>query len=972
LAASVVVAVTAAAVSTLKAPGWVTLVVAVGAPCAGVLIAEIKARGRENYELAALIDDNVSVKADRRGRCPRVADVTQNRLGVHAAVAEVAYVRRSAGKEVEAALDSGQPVLILGESMAGKTRLAVEVLRHRYGRRGLVVPDHTRKGSARALLDARLDLSHAVMWLDDLDRYLGDAGLTVGRLADPRRPVMIATMRLSEYEKYRPRGAVRPPEWEVLRQFTSVRLSRRLDETEWAEAERVISGELLARCKSYGLTEYLGGGLDAQEMFLDGEYAEPVGYALVCAAIDWRRAGMRTVARADLEALLPAYLSLDDPAAPSAAAVDQALAWAQAAVNSRVALVAGDETRGYVAFDYLVDYRTGIHAAIPDDLWQRVLAAAQPADAGSVGHAARALGRRDISEEAFCRAVDTGSTSAMTALGELLQERGEQVDAEALFRRAAQAGDAAAARNLGLLMEQRGIVVDAEAWWRQAAGWGDVAAMNRLAVLLQTRGGVGDLDEAEMWSRKAADGGDVAAMNRLAVLLQTRGQPADLDEAEGLLREVASRGPAAMEGVTRAELGRLLVRRGRLDEALSQLHRAVAVTPTAETHQALAEAYAYRGNWDKAILHIRSAIGQAPSAELPRCLLAIALAVDGRWQDTVQEAEIAVSRYPASTLSWAALSYAQVASRKGQPKGVGLARARWAADRCVALDPTAAISHVAQHIVRSEMSNSASILPDAAYMAAATSSTIEPIRWLAAAQHSRGDPVTAVFLYDLVVAVDPQDQLAWARGIRAARAMTTIAGLVSRWSVWRIPLIPIAPLIGLSFLYQSVRTYLNRRHLPPLIKSGLRTERLWRRSHWARPLVGVVMIATGVYLLQTPLLALGVGLIALWVHARWRLRYPSEKTAAELSTDAFKLIQRDPRHARSLAWPVAGLSVAAFGVVGVQAGFVDRDPFELTAGSIVTGVGLWLLARWLILRWSLRPPAARTVPETGIQNVLGP
>ena len=65
------------------------------------------------------------------------------------------------------------------------------------------------------------------MWLDDLDRYIGEA--------DDFRPqwlsqfrqagnLVVATIRESAYEQFQPAGGLRPPQWDVLTGFQRVRL----------------------------------------------------------------------------------------------------------------------------------------------------------------------------------------------------------------------------------------------------------------------------------------------------------------------------------------------------------------------------------------------------------------------------------------------------------------------------------------------------------------------------------------------------------------------------------------------------------------------------------------------------------------------------------------------------------------------------------------------------------------------------
>jgi hypothetical protein len=49
---------------------------------------------------------------------------------------------------------------------------------------------------------------------------------------------------------------------------------------------------VLAAVDRYGLTEYLGAGPEALNKFARGETANSVGYTLMRAAVDWRRAGL--------------------------------------------------------------------------------------------------------------------------------------------------------------------------------------------------------------------------------------------------------------------------------------------------------------------------------------------------------------------------------------------------------------------------------------------------------------------------------------------------------------------------------------------------------------------------------------------------------------------------------------------------------------------------------------------------------
>lgn len=66
---------------------------------------------------------------EQRGRLEKVGDVDQQRSGVHRAHIDLEYVHRDAESLLLALLNAGTPVLVVGRSMAGKTRMTAEVLR---------------------------------------------------------------------------------------------------------------------------------------------------------------------------------------------------------------------------------------------------------------------------------------------------------------------------------------------------------------------------------------------------------------------------------------------------------------------------------------------------------------------------------------------------------------------------------------------------------------------------------------------------------------------------------------------------------------------------------------------------------------------------------------------------------------------------------------------------------------------------
>ena len=391
-------------------PARVTL--AGTAAAVGILIPEIRFR-RAAADRRERLVGRVEVLSPG-SMLPRVGETSLQQLRVHESRINVPYIGRDKESEVDAALSARCPVLIVGHSMAGKTRLAVARVAALFRDATLLAP---LPGIAlRELLDAGLNIDGMVVWLDDLDRYLtGESWLDPGlmdRMINAGARV-VATIRRNALEVYRPRDDAHPAQWETLRRFTRVELARLLSNRERQQVETSISDlEARAAVERYGLAEYLGGGPDAVDRFEAGDSTCPVGAALVRAAVDWRRAGLvRLVSMADLQAALPIYLAGRQDIAIDEVSVEQALKWATEKINETVRLLvpyrpdpaemdvfraaamgAHRDERLFEAFDYLVDLlaeRTGSDdsserdkAAIPEGMWALVARAAAQAEQG--------------------------------------------------------------------------------------------------------------------------------------------------------------------------------------------------------------------------------------------------------------------------------------------------------------------------------------------------------------------------------------------------------------------------------------------------------------------------------------------------------------------------------------------------------------------------------------------------------------
>ena len=204
-------------------------------------------------------------------------------------------------------------VLIVGDSTAGKSRAASEAI--------AVLPDHVlvvpqNRESMSVAIDKAAGTRRCVLWLDDLENYLGPGGLTragVARVLAGKRShrVIMATLRAAEEALLLATDASREEGgWqshrdarEVLEQAHRIPLPRIFSRSEQEQARaRVFDpriADALTHMSVYGLAEYVAAG---PELMRDWEDAwspntdprapsHPRGAALVTAAVEVRRGG---------------------------------------------------------------------------------------------------------------------------------------------------------------------------------------------------------------------------------------------------------------------------------------------------------------------------------------------------------------------------------------------------------------------------------------------------------------------------------------------------------------------------------------------------------------------------------------------------------------------------------------------------------------------------------------------------------
>jgi uncharacterized protein len=189
------------------AAGWTAVALAAAAGLSGVLLTPLAERLR--LGVATTHGRTTAVQGLLHSGAVQelpVRELDPVRLGVHPAwkrhgAAPVPpHVPRTIDAELDGVLAGGGLVVVQGDSAAGKSRAAYEALRRnatRLGWRAVLVPRDA--AALRALADVRPGLTSAVVWLDDLERYLA-GGLDEGLLAalcPPGRTgvVLLATLR---------------------------------------------------------------------------------------------------------------------------------------------------------------------------------------------------------------------------------------------------------------------------------------------------------------------------------------------------------------------------------------------------------------------------------------------------------------------------------------------------------------------------------------------------------------------------------------------------------------------------------------------------------------------------------------------------------------------------------------------------------------------------------------------------------
>ena len=500
------------------------------------------------------------------------------------------YVPRDRDELVRAALKtSGCFLVLVGPSSVGKTRTLYEAVRRVAPRWKVVRPDDVddvfRLAAERPV--------HTVVWLDELQRYLGKrrqlSAAVISRLVTAG-VMVLGTIWTTEYN-----ALLAPPvggddqlreaqEVLLLAEVVNIDQALTLPERERA-VELAVGDERLAealRATDYTFIQMLAGGPALVRWWTD--LTNPYASAMIEAAIDARRVGVQSpVGAAILTEAMHDYLHPLDRMVDPTTWLDRALADAAALLAGAVAPVrrvggqSAGSTVGVVVADFLLQHIAQVRRAVgpPHSLWNALVShLLDPGDIRRVAASSRARMRYRYSEPLLRQLIAGGEGPAASELADILLSHDRVDDAIALLQDhcARHPHDGAVRRHLAHL----GVLQRRITELRQA---GDATGRETVADILADRGRTETL-------RLAANAGDPAAQDELAQLLADRGQTDELDararagdtfaadrraalyarhEELDALRSLADSGDEAGS----FQLARLLARLGLVDE-LSQ------------------------------------------------------------------------------------------------------------------------------------------------------------------------------------------------------------------------------------------------------------------------------------------------------------------------------------------------------------------------------------------------------------------
>lgn len=427
---------------------------------------------RRSWSRVREIDDPIPLGVQPSPRLPEASVV----LPADPLMRVPDYVPRDATDQLEWAMANTPFVLVVGDAAAGKSRLAYEVVRRTLPDHWFVMPRGV-EDLAHTIAWAE-HTGNCVLWLDDIEKYLGPAGLTVDSVVEltKRRVgdvVLVGTIRSQEHAHLSPRWEARIADEpdrlrlrlrrDVIRLAYEIHLPRRWSEAEVLRASASADPRVAHaawHAHEFGIAEYLAAGPQLLAEWRDAwaPGGHPRAAALVAAAVDAVRVGVRHGIGVDmLRRLHGEYLKARGGTSLRPESFDEALSWATETLHATSSLLVPTDRRRFLPFAYLVDAidTQPKPIAVPERTWQVLITRMPATECWHIGEAA--YGRRHLkfAQSAFRRAIAAGNRSAELRLADAIGEAGDRQGALATLAAVVEARTRSAGRQHADTVEAR-------------------------------------------------------------------------------------------------------------------------------------------------------------------------------------------------------------------------------------------------------------------------------------------------------------------------------------------------------------------------------------------------------------------------------------------------------------------------------------------------------------------------------------
>jgi cellulose synthase operon protein C len=397
----------------------------------------------------------------REERLPRLSEFGMIELGVSPSLymrsddqPRPRYLPRpDTDRELDAAFAAQQVVLVAGPEAAGKSRAVYELLA-RSGDPALIVPRPGTDLERLFGLPLPVEPGRTVVWLDDFDSFLKAGGLTPAALDALRRldpgAVVVGTISLANFESLTAQHATT----QVYRSLVA-----RIKPVVYLTDDVLQAEQRAEAAEAYPDIDFAEAGVAAQlvasellaEQVRKAFRVEPVAWAVIRAAVDWRRVRMtQPVPEEVLRRLAGAYVARTRRPGPvTDEEFAEALAWATRPPAdycpvAAVRVVQDGGTSGYRIFSSLLAAarQDPDGSPVDDALWDELIAYAPTSDLLMIGLIAEDEGRDDVTQRALDRAelaTDRPEDAAWAAYikGVALKDEGRAEEAIVSLRRAA-------------------------------------------------------------------------------------------------------------------------------------------------------------------------------------------------------------------------------------------------------------------------------------------------------------------------------------------------------------------------------------------------------------------------------------------------------------------------------------------------------------------------------------------------------